>query len=201
MTLPFTETPAVAPPAAAGSTPGTGCAGTAPGEAGACAVRGEASSAAPVLVIDVVGLPAPQGSKNAFNNPHTGKAQMVESASKKLTPWRQDVKQAARDALAAAGHYEIPADGVGAAVDITFLMPRPRGHYRTGRNAHLLRDAAPLRPTTRPDVDKLIRSTLDALKVAGVYRDDSHVVSVTGRKVFTTTHTGALIAIYTGDLA
>jgi Holliday junction resolvase RusA-like endonuclease len=159
----------------------------------------EADGSRPLLDIHVVGIPAPQGSKNAFNNPHTGKAQMVESASVKLQPWRQDVKQAGLDAIAATPGYIPPGDGVGVVVDITFLLARPKGHYRTGRNAHLLRDGAPARPTTRPDVDKLIRSTLDALKVAGVYRDDSDVVTVTGRKVFASTHTGALIAIYTGE--
>lgn len=36
----------------------------------------------------------------------------------------------------------------------------------------------------KPDVDKLISGTLDALKSAGVYLDDSQVVDVRGRKVY-----------------
>jgi Holliday junction resolvase RusA-like endonuclease len=184
----FTETPVPVGPSAP---IGTGI--------GDRPVPREAATSRPILEIHVVGIPAPQGSKNAFNNPHTGRAQMIESSSKKLKPWRQDVKQAALDALDAHPGYTAPPAGVGVALDITFLMSRPAGHYRTGRNAHLLRDSAPVRPTTRPDVDKLLRSTLDALKVAGVYLDDSHVVTVTGRKVYAREHTGAVIYVYTGE--
>jgi Holliday junction resolvase RusA-like endonuclease len=158
----------------------------------------EASSCTPVLEIHIVGVPAPQGSKSAFTNKYTGKAQMKESSAKTLAPWRQDVKTAAIDAIAASG-YMPPSETVGVSMHVTFLLARPKGHFRTGRNAHLLRDGAPLRPTTRPDVDKLLRSTLDALKVAGVYRDDSHVVTVTGRKVYAREHTGAIIHVYTGE--
>ena len=155
--------------------------------------------AGPVLSMHVVGNPAPQGSKRAFVNRHTGKPSLVESSSAKLTPWREDVKQAALAAIAKHPDYRPPADGVGVVLDVTFLLPRPKGHYRTGRNAHLLRDNAPARPTTKPDTDKLLRSTMDALKVAGVYRDDSHAVTITGRKVYAHAHTGAVIHVYTGD--
>ena len=46
------------------------------------------------LTIVAYGQPAPQGSKR-----HVGKGVMVES-SKKLRPWRQDVKAAAEAARA-----------------------------------------------------------------------------------------------------
>lgn len=128
------------------------------------------------LDIVVYGHPAPQGSKR-----HVGKGIMVES-SKHVKPWREDVRQAA---LTAISHWVIqdahapkagyPLDGPLVA-RMVFSLERPRGHYRTGRNAHLLRDAAPPRPIGYPDTSKLLRSTEDALKSAGAIRDDSLIV-------------------------
>ena len=62
------------------------------------------------------------------------------------------------------------------AVDMIFTLARPKSHYRTGRNAHLLRDSAPARPTGAPDLSKLARATEDALTEAGVWKDDAAVV-------------------------
>lgn len=135
-----------------------------------------------MTVINVVGTPAPQGSKR-----HLGNGVMVES-SKRVKPWRQDVKHAALDVLvqrAQMGHY-IPIYDRGAAVvvTVTFYLPRPKGHYRTGKNAHLLRDAAPANPASKPDLDKLLRSTMDALGEAGCWADDSQVVQVNALKAY-----------------
>jgi crossover junction endodeoxyribonuclease RusA len=59
---------------------------------------------------------------------------------------------------------------------VTFSLARPAGHYGTGRNAGIVRAGAPEFPATRPDLDKLARSTLDGLKSAGLYGDDGQVV-------------------------
>lgn len=67
-------------------------------------------------------------------------------------------------------------------VDAVFYLPRPKSHYGTGRNTSRLKDSAPLVPTTKPDSDKILRSTLDALTSAQAYRDDSQVVDVQARK-------------------
>lgn len=120
----------------------------------------------PAIVITAVGLPAPQGSKR-----HVGNGVMVES-SKKVKPWRQDVKHAALD-IAEALDWTV-LDGP-LAVAMTFTFARPKGHYRTGRNAHLLRDAAPSRPAGMPDLSKIVRSTEDAL-TGIVWKDDARVV-------------------------
>jgi Holliday junction resolvase RusA-like endonuclease len=124
----------------------------------------------PVLVIVVHGVPAPQGSKR-----HVGHGVMVES-SKKVKPWRQDVVAAALTASEdAAVHDDVPFDGPLAA-RMVFTFARPQSHYRTGRNARLLRDGAPCQPCSAPDLSKLARSTEDALTTAGIWRDDSRVV-------------------------
>lgn len=120
------------------------------------------------LTITVYGLPAPQGSKR-----HLGRGVLVES-SKKVKPWREAVKAAALAVLLPAGLA--PLDGPLVA-DMVFTFTRPRSHYRTGRNAHLLRDTAPAAPTSPPDLSKLARSTEDALTDAGAYVDDARIVA------------------------
>lgn len=120
------------------------------------------------ITIVVHGLPAPQGSKR-----HVGRGVMIES-SKKVKPWRQDVKYAA---LEAVGDAWTLLDGPLAA-SMVFTFARGKGHYRTGRNAHLLRDSAPTRPAVTPDLSKILRSTEDAL-TGVVWKDDARVVEYT----------------------
>lgn len=122
----------------------------------------------PLVSLVVHGMPAPQGSKRAVVHRSTGRAVTMES-SKRVGPWREAVKHAAL------------ADGFGPnldealLVDMVFTFVRPRAHYRTGRNAHLLKDGVPRQPASAPDLSKLARSTEDALTDAGVWRDDARV--------------------------
>ena len=141
-------------------------------------------------------LPAPQGSKK-----HVGGGRLIES-SKYVKPWREAVKHAALAAIAEhnAGHLVpfVTIDGP-VELDIVFTMPRPRAHYRSGRNAHLLREHAPAWPHHKPDLDKLARSTFDALGAAGVFTDDARVVTLNASKVYpggynSLAHPGAMIA-------
>ena len=118
--------------------------------------------------LEVRGLPAPQGSKR-----HVGRGIMIES-SKHVKPWRQDVRAAAEAWISTRpGLY--PMDGA-LSVDMVFSMPRPKGHYGTGRNAGVLKASAPSYPQGMPDLSKLIRSTEDALTSAGLWEDDARVV-------------------------
>ncbi len=137
----------------------------------------------------VHGTPAPQGSKRAYVNRHTGRAAVVESSTR-VRPWREAVKHAALDArvMAAATLDARPATLATltgpVVVAITFYLPRPKSHYRTGRFAHLLRDNAPRNPAGKPDLDKLARSTLDGLSDAAVWADDAQVVSLSVAKAY-----------------
>lgn len=130
------------------------------------------------IVLHVTGLPAPQGSKKAWVNKHTGRAQMREQSSDRISLWRQDVKAAAQEWVEntddGLGPLEGPLD-----LRIIFQFPRPKTHYRSGKStSHLLRDNAPAYPATRGvgDADKCARSTMDALVTAGMFADDSQVV-------------------------
>lgn len=121
----------------------------------------------PAITITVYGQAAPQGSKR-----HVGNGVMVES-SKKVKPWRQDVKAAATAAVDLLPGW-VPLDGP-LSVSMTFTFLRPKGHFGTGRNAGIIRASAPQRPATIPDLSKLVRSTEDALTKL-VWADDARVV-------------------------
>ena len=104
-----------------------------------------------------------------------GSGRIVANNNTELDNWRAAVGYHALKA--GAELIEGPVELI-----VHVYLQRPKGHYRTGKNAHLLRDAAPLWPITKPDADKLLRSTLDALDAAGVFRDDSQVVDVHATK-------------------
>ena len=132
------------------------------------------------LTITVHGTPAPQGSKRAFRNQHSGRIQQVES-SKRVAPWRSDVRDAAFHAVdrldqhTAALLWEAPL-----AVRIEFRLPRPKGHWlpaNSRRPEPELHPYAPAHPAGKPDLDKLTRAVLDAL-TGIVWRDDSQVVHI-----------------------
>ena len=135
------------------------------------------------IEIIVLGTPAPQGSKHGYavkaKGAYTGKVAQVESSAK-VKPWRMAVKYAALEALPTRDGSAILTGAV--SLEVTFRLPRPKGHYGTGRNAGTIKATAPRRPASRPDLDKLLRSTLDALGEAGVWLDDSQVVTVVGTK-------------------
>jgi len=121
-----------------------------------------------MIRISLLGSPAPQGSKKFVGTTGTGRGLMVES-SKKVRPWRQDVKAAAE--LVMAGRA--PLDGPLIAV-MTFTLPKPTSAPKTRRTW----------PCRKPDASKLARSTEDALTDAGVWTDDARVVTLISRKVY-----------------
>jgi crossover junction endodeoxyribonuclease RusA len=160
----------------------------------------------PGFTFVVRGTPVTQGSKDpfTFKDKNTGRirAGVKESAGEALKSWRADIRQAALDALA------VPDPGMGSyderrvaaiALEVTFVIGRPAGHYGTGRNAGRLRPSAPEHPTTQPDLDKLVRAVKDALTSASVWRDDSQVVETLSRKVYPSPnylpHPGAIIHV------
>lgn len=143
-----------------------------------------------VYSLRVYGNPAPQGSKK-----HVGNGVMVEMSAK-VKPWRAAVADAARDV-----RFELLDEEL--VVDMVFSFVRPRIHYRVGRYAHLLRDTAPLRPASRPDLSKLARATEDAL-TGVLYRDDSRITEYgrlakvwAGEDADALDVPGAVIRIYT----
>jgi crossover junction endodeoxyribonuclease RusA len=121
-----------------------------------------------MTILAVYGLtPAPQGSKR-----HVGGGRMVES-SPKLKPWREAVRQ---EALATGE----PSTGQPVYVHLLFRFRRPKGHYSAKGE---LKASAPACHITRPDIDKLARSTLDG--ITGVLiNDDSQVAFLVASKEY-----------------
>lgn len=123
-----------------------------------------------VYEFDVYGTPAPQGSKKAFINARTGRAQVKEQLAERINSWRADVRQTGLDhRIEDLGLLDAPL-----VVDLIFTFMRPKNHYGTGRNATVLKPSAPPRPAGMPDLSKLARSTEDAL-TAVLWKDDARI--------------------------
>lgn len=125
-------------------------------------------ASAPVLDIVVPGTPQQQGSKNPWGG----------DANENLKPWRGSVE-------AAAAEFMRGRDLLSGAlfVRVRFFYHRPKGHYRTGRHSHELRDDAASHKVSAPDLDKLQRAVGDALEGV-VYRNDAQIARWDTEKVY-----------------
>lgn len=100
----------------------------------------------------MVGRPAPQGSKNALGM----------EASRFLEPWRNDVRMACEKVI---DRYELGQVTGPVRVSITFFLAGPPKA-----------DPGRVYPVGVPDLDKLVRATLDAITHSELWKDDSQVV-------------------------
>lgn len=133
-----------------------------------------------MTVFHVYGVPAPQGSKTVFNG------HVVEGGSTtgraKHKAWRTAVAEAAAEAHGDQDAYDGPLS-----VSLRFVLPRPQSASKK------LRWQA-----KKPDLDKLIRSSLDGLTDAGVIVDDSRIACISATKTLADPNlprTGATITI------
>lgn len=118
------------------------------------------------LAFTADGDPKPQGSKRAYVV--KGRAVLVESAGQNLKDWRSSVAATAH--LATVKHGWVTTEDP-VTVVLVFRMRAPRKPRWVV-------------PGTRPDIDKLTRSVLDALTTARVWADDSQVVALSACKVY-----------------
>lgn len=117
------------------------------------------------LDVWVPGLPAPQGSKVAVARPNG--TIWVKEDSETVQDWRADVRSTAvREWVGRP-----PLDG-----PLVLVVEFVRKRLKTAPK----RSTPPA--TTPPDLDKLLRSTGDALKSAGVYVDDARTVTAVVHK-------------------
>lgn len=136
--------------------------GAGEGQGGGVRPVAGAEEAGRVIRIVVRGTPAPQGSKSFKGMSKAGRAILTES-SKKVRPWRQDVKAAAEALRERTG--AAPIDGP-VVVSMVFTLQKPASAPKRRRTY----------PMRTPDLSKLARSTEDALTDAGVWADDARVV-------------------------
>jgi Holliday junction resolvase RusA-like endonuclease len=135
------------------------------------------------LSLIIYGTPVPQGSMRAFYKTGMRHA-VITSDNKKTKPWKQEIAGAAAEAM--ADRKLDPIAGQPIAVSCTFFFDRPKS----------LRKSV-LAKMTKPDLDKLLRSALDAL-TGTVFKDDAQVVSVVMEKRFDATPR-AILTITAGD--
>ena len=82
-------------------------------------------------------------------------------------------------------------------VDITFFMPRPKKHYRTGKFSDILRaDAPKIWHTNKPDRDNLEKAVLDCMTKGGILKDDCIVCTGTIEKKWANDKSGVYIEIW-----
>lgn len=119
----------------------------------------------------VPGKPATAGSKRAFVITPKGGGRpraIVTEDCKDSKDWRGDVKRFAVE------HFTAPLEGP-LEVTLRFYLPRPKGHFGSGKNASVVNPSAPQRPTGRPDALKMARLVEDAL--TGIaWNDDAQIV-------------------------
>lgn len=115
-----------------------------------------------IVAFRVNGLPAPKGSFRIARK-RGGKGFTVRKDSDKTETWHRLVGWAAKVTMGSAAPFtDLPL-----AVTVAFYLPRPK---RAGA-----------RPSVKPDLDKLLRATLDPLE--GIVIDqDSRVVEVSASK-------------------
>lgn len=138
---------------------------------------GRAPKSGMTITFTVNGVPKPAGSKRAFairkRGVFTGRV-AVTDANPLAREWKDSVTSAGVDAA-----QKLPGGLLltGAlAVDFTFFLPRPKGHYGSGKNASQVKGNAPEYPTGKPDVLKLTRAAEDAL-TGVLWQDDAQIVS------------------------
>lgn len=121
------------------------------------------------MKIIVYGAVGPQGSKRFVGiNKRTGRGQMIESSAL-VRPWREAVIFAAREVMQGAPALDGPLS-----VDMTFTLRKPASAPKKRKTW----------PDRKPDIDKCIRSTADALVMAGAIADDARIVIIAASKVF-----------------
>ena len=115
------------------------------------------------IQLTVEGNPVPQGSFR-----HVGNGRII-AANPKLNTWRETIAWQ----VAQQTHHRLIDGSI--RVDLVFTLPRPKSVPRDVRE----------RPTVKPDLDKLIRSVLDAISLeryCQILMDDSYVTDIHAAK-------------------
>jgi hypothetical protein len=160
-----------------------------------------------VLDLSFLGKPEPQGSVSAFpifksrKGPKHKWVPMrredgsimvnITSDNPALKAWREGIALLVRGELSGKGvrvqpgdePSPFPVERAGFIVELDAFIYRAQSDWGTGKNAHLLKDHADAAPLKTPDVDKLLRSTLDALTDV-IWKDDAQVVKAIAEKHF-----------------
>jgi Holliday junction resolvase RusA-like endonuclease len=117
------------------------------------------------IQIEVLGDPAPQGSKRIIYG------RIVEASSEKLKKWRKAIAEACLEARKSQDYFFTDA----VRVEAIFYLPRPRTVKQEKRQY----------PIVPPDVDKLARGLLDGIGQSQmIWGDDSQVIELSVKKLY-----------------
>jgi crossover junction endodeoxyribonuclease RusA len=122
-----------------------------------------------VTTFTVHGVPAPQGSTRAFVVGN--RAVTTNRGNRSQAAWRDSVAAAAADQASLTGCVTGPVE-----VTLYFRFPMPKSRKAADRQRGWCWKS------TAPDIDKLVRSTLDGLQAGGLLRDDALVVDIAATK-------------------
>lgn len=122
----------------------------------------------------VYARPEPQGSTKGFllKGKWGNKDRVIlTSANKKLKPYRQELTNTALVALSDSGvQRPMATKHVPVSIALDFYFERPASIPK--KRTHI---------SVKPDIDKICRSTIDAL-TGIIYHDDAQIVEVSARK-------------------
>jgi len=114
----------------------------------------------------VRGVPAPKGSKKAFNNRKTGRAIIVDDNPKGLRDWEKAVREVLQKS------WEGPPMQGAIAVRLEFSVLKPPSVSK--KRTH---------PEVKPDIDKLARAAIDPMSSIA-FRDDAQVCDLRASKSY-----------------
>lgn len=137
------------------------------------------------VILECHGVPVGQGAHRVSRQGY------IYETSKGHGTWRQELVSRCIEAIS-LDHLEMITGPV--EVIATFTFPRLKGHFKTGKSAHILKDGAPLLHTKAPDLDHLQRTLGDALKIGGIIKDDSLICRWHTEKIYGD-HPGAKVLV------
>lgn len=127
------------------------------------------------MKLDAYGTPQPKGSHRVITRGANGRLlpfPRVLDDNPKTKAWEKLVAGTALALCRGPGFADVALR-----VTVEFRLPRPASHF----GARGLLPSAPRWPIVKPDLDKLLRSTMDALKGIA-FDDDSRICEFTTRK-------------------
>lgn len=124
----------------------------------------------PIYLAIIYGRPGTQGSKKQVFNKKTKRLYFIED-SESGKSWRQElITELLND------RPDSPLDEA-VCVKMLVYVPRPKAHYKSNG---MLKPTAPKFPTSKPDMDKIMRAVGDALTIARWVKDDSRIAEWRG---------------------
>ena len=102
-----------------------------------------------------------------------GRIRNYDPSSKEKTKFRKEIAKLSLKKLSKGA----------ISLSLTFYMPRPKAHYRTGKFKHLLKHNSPSIHIVKPDIDNLAKFIMDSLQGI-LWNDDCFVSVLEAKKIY-----------------